>query len=104
MSDIGVVGFAGGCAFDEDHRNIPIIGFMNLYADSWQQVSDDAKFQILSHEITHVLAFLMEPHYYDNWIDVTGRPYDKDTMFREVTRNGVEHKYLATPRVKQVAA
>lgn len=35
-SDIGVVGFAGGCAFDEDHRNMPIIGFMNLYADSWQ--------------------------------------------------------------------
>ena len=50
------------------------------------------------HEVTHTLAFIIEPSYTDNWTDSSGNPHSKIT--EEVTWRGMTSTVLATPEVK----
>jgi hypothetical protein len=77
-TDEGYVAASGGCLFDTNHNNIPIIGALFINTLQYQDdLTKEDKHYITMHEITHTLAFINRSTYTDNWTDLdTGHKHD----------------------------
>lgn len=101
LTTVSYVAYAGACEKQSDGLGNVIAGAVVVNIPNFSDNTIESWLEIMTHEMTHLLAF--SQGLFDYWKTSDGLSYNTDEVTKTLTIRGVEKSFLVSPNVRALA-